>query len=290
MASCGNCGRDNPEGMRFCTNCGTTLPETSSLGGGSPSSSSVETLVLNAAPQTSPTNWPTIGQSYRPPAAPEPVKSKAGLIIGIVVVVLLLGIVAAGGVGYYFYSKSTDKVANGNTNQGVHLPSTEGDSDDNTNANKKASPTPTPTPADAQVFSPPTEPTKDASFTVYANGDWQLSQIAVLPLEEYRTSVDGIVDLAGAKAGLRAGGTNDAQFKSRRLFAEWPTGALLMRTRYADGHFGNTVATNAGGASGAWKNLPDERGMLEFRINDNQQQGNGGQFTIRVRLTRVPKS
>jgi hypothetical protein len=140
------------------------------------------------------------------------------------------------------------------------------------------------------MFAPPTVPTKDASFTVYANGDWQLSPIAVVPLEQYRTSVEGIVDLAGAKAGVRAGGTNDAALKSRRLFAEWPTGALLMRTRYADGRFSNTVATSAGGASGSWQNLPDERGMLEFRINDNQQQNNGGQFTIRVRLTRAPKT
>jgi hypothetical protein len=63
-----------------------------------------------------------------------------------------------------------------------------------------------------------------------------------------------------------------------------------MRTRYADGRFSNTVAVSAGGASGSWQNLPDERGMIEFRINDNAPQSNGGQFTVHVRLTRVPKS
>lgn len=288
MANCGKCGRDNAEGMRFCMSCGESLPETSSSGSSSPGSQSVETLVMSATPQTSPTNWPTIGNSYRPPTAPEPKKSRTGLVIGVVVAVLVIGVIAAGGVGYYFYSKSNDNAANGNTNEGVHT-SLVDDKNDNTNANKTSSPTPTPTPEVTQLFTPPTEPTQDASFTVYANGDWQLSQIAVVPLEEYRTSVEGIVDLAGAKAGVRAGGTNDAQFKSRRLFADWPTGALLMRTRYADGRFSNTVAV-AAGASGSWKNLPDERGMLEFRINDNLQQNNGGQFTIRKRHTRVAKS
>ena len=290
MASCGKCGRENPVGMLFCTNCGTSLPDTSSSGSSSPGSQSVETLVMNADSRTPPDNWPSIGNSYRPPTTPEPQKSRTGLIIGVVAVVLLVGIAAAGGVGYYFYSKSNDKVANGNSNEGVYTPSTVGNSNDNANANKKASPTPTPTPVNTQLFSPPTEPTKDATFTVYANGDWQLSPIAVVPLEKFTTSVDGIVDLAGAKAGIRAGGTNDAQFKSRRLFQEWPTGALLMRTRYADGHFGNTVATSAGGSNGSWVNLPDERGMIEFRINDNQQKDNGGQFTIHVRLTSAPKS
>lgn len=286
MANCGNCGRDNPQGMLFCTNCGTSLPDSSS--GSSRDAQSVETLVLNQAPQTSPTNWPNIGNSYKPPSVPEPPKSWAGVIIGVVVAVGLLVIVAAGGAGYYFYSKSSDKGSDGNTNEGVYSTSTVSDSNDNSNSNKKSSPTPTPTPANTQLFSPPTEPTKDASFTVYANGDWQLSPIAVVPLEKYRTSVEGIVDLVGAKAGVRSSGTNDAQLKSRRLFAEWPTGALLMRTRYADGRFSNTMAVTAG-VSGSWENLPDERGMLEFRINDNQQQNNGGQFTVRKRSTSAPK-
>lgn len=290
MAICGTCGRENAEGMLFCTNCGATIPDTPAHGGLGSGPSSVDTLVINSAPQTSPTNWPNIGDSYRSPAQPVPAsgKSRTGLIVGMVAAVLLLVILAAGGFGYYFYSRSSNEVANGNNNQGVYTPSTGNDSDDKSNSNRKASPTPTATPG--KLFEPPTEPTKDASFTVYANGDWQLSEIAVLPLERYTTTVQGIVDLAGAKAGLRAGGTNDAQFKSRRLFQEWPTGALLMRTRYADGRFSNTTATSAGGATGSWENLPDERGMLEFRINDNQQQNNGGQFTIRKRHTSLPKS
>lgn len=289
MASCGKCGKENPVGMLFCTNCGNSLPDSSSPGGSSPGSQSVETLVLNQSPQTSPTNWPSIGDSYRAPAAPAPPKSRTGLIVGIVVGVLLLGLIAAGGIGYYIYTKTEGTGVNRNANGEVYKSSTEGDSNSNENSNKKASPTPTPKPANTQLFTPPTEPTKDGSFTVYANGDWQLSQIAVVPLERYRTSVEGIVDLVGAKTGVRSSGTNDEQFKSRRLFADFPTGALLMRTRYADGRFSNTTAVTAG-SSGSWQNLPDERGFLEFRLNDKQQQNNGGQFTVRKRSTSAPKS
>jgi hypothetical protein len=306
MASCWKCGRENPEGMRFCTNCGEVLPEAPAHGsasgaGGTPDSSSLETLSFNPRPQTAPTNWPNFGDAYKqsmPPVAP-PKKSRVGLIVGIIVAALLVGLALIGGVGaYYYYSKSEPEVANENSNRGVYDPlddekentnNKNANENDNSNANQKPTPTPAPSPTPEQSFEPPTEPTKDGTFTVYANGDWQLSQIAVVPEEEYTTSVQGIVDLAGAKAGLRAGGTNDAKYKARRLFPEWPTGALLMRTRYADGRFSNTMAVAAGGATGYWKNLPDERGMLEFRINDNAPQGNGGQFTIRVKLTKVPK-
>lgn len=109
MASCGSCGRDNPEGMRFCTNCGATLPDVNAPFTGSQDSSSVETLSFRADPQTSPPNWPNIGNAYRTTAPPvsEP-KSRTGLIIGIIAAVFLLGIILTGvGVGYYYYSGST---------------------------------------------------------------------------------------------------------------------------------------------------------------------------------------
>ncbi len=289
MTRCWKCGRENPEGMRFCTNCGATIAEAA---GSAPGSSSFETLSLNPNPQTAPTNWPNFAEAYKSQTPPvtEAKKSKTGLIIGIIAAIGLLGIVAiGGGIGYYYYSGSQEEPANGNSKQGVYDPSTGGDKDKTANANAKPSPTPKTSPTPALSFAPPTEPTKDGTFTVYANGDWQLSQIAVVPEEKYTTTVEGIVDLAGAKAGIRAGGTKDAAYKSRRLFPEWPTGALLMRTRYADGRFSNTVAVAAGRANGSWENLPDERGMLEFRINDNTPENNGGQFTIRKKHTSVPK-
>jgi hypothetical protein len=273
--------------MRFCTSCGATIPDSSPLPN-DPYSSSADTLILEGNRQTTPTNWPNFADTYKPPPQiPEAKKSKAGLIIGILAAVVVVGLLAIGvGGAYFYYSKGDKEVPDDGDKRGVFDPSTD-DSPDNKKDDKSEKAKPSPT--NPQSFEPPTEPTKDGSFTVYANGEWQLSNIAVVPEEEYTTTVDGIVDLAGLKAGVRAGGTNNAETKSRRLFPEWPTGALLMRTRYADGRFSNTMAVAAGRATGSWKNLPDERGMLEFRINDNAPQNNGGQFTIRKKFTKVPK-
>ena len=285
MIRCGKCGSDNAEGMLFCTNCGTPLAAEPTGGSTSLNSSQHETLSFPAPPPTAPTGWPTVG-SYVPPQPPVSggrSRKNTGLIAGIIIV-LLLGVVgAAGALGWYIYSKSDTEVANKNQNNGNENVSP---SPSPTDSNANQRPTPKPSPSNMS-FEPPTVPTKEGTFTVYANEGWQLSNIAVVPYEKYTTKVDGLVDLAGAKAGIRAGGDKDAKLKSRRLFAEYPTGALLMRTRYANGRFSNTVAA---GTSGAWENLPDERGMLEFAVNDNAPQDNGGQFTVRVKMTSAPKN
>jgi hypothetical protein len=208
-------------------------------------------------------------------------------MIAIIVGALLLGLAGIGGLGaWYYYSSGTETANNGGIGLGDDTKNKNGSPSPKPTSNVNTEPTPAASPTSKQLFEPPTVPTKEGTFTVYANEGWQMSNIAVVPLEEFTTSVDGIVDVAGVKVGLRAGGTKDAQFKSRRLVPEFPTGALLMRTRYADGRYSNMVAA---GTSGSWQNLPDERGMLEFAINDNAPQNNGGQFTIRVKLTKVPK-
>ena len=292
MVRCWKCGRENEDGMRFCTNCGTALtPGQAGSGSGQagydPSSS--ETISFNAPPQTAfgagtpttPYTAPPFTESSPPP------KSKTGLIVGIIVGTLLLGLLGLGGVaGYYYYSNTKDATTNNcNSRQGTLDPDTKPTpSQANTNATPEGQPSPTPAPK--QLFEPPTTPTKEGSFTVYANEGWQMSNIAVVPLEQFTTTAEGIVDIAGVKTGVRAGGVNDAKFKSRRLFPEFPLGALIMRTRYADGRFSNMVTA---GTSGNWQNLPDERGMLEFIINDNAPQDNGGQFTVKVKLKSVPK-
>jgi hypothetical protein len=63
-----------------------------------------------------------------------------------------------------------------------------------------------------------------------------------------------------------------------------------MRTRYADGKTSNTVAMTTNGANGSWENNPYEIGKLEFCINDNAPEQNGGQFIVTKTFTSVPKA
>jgi hypothetical protein len=281
MVRCLKCGRENDEGMRFCTNCGT--PITQSPAGGPPGydPSTSETISFNAPPQTTMgMGTPTSPYTSSPPFTQSAPKSRTGMIVGIVVGALLLGLVALGAAGAYFYYSNQKEpvVVNDNRPRNTNGPDSK--------PTPEASPETSPSPSSKPGFEPPTEATREGSFTVYANEGWQLSDIAVVPREQYTSRVEGIVDISGVKTGINATGVKDEKFKSRRLFPEFPVGALLMRTRYADGKFSNMVATHI---NGNWENLPDERGMLEFIINDNAPQDNGGQFTIKVKMTKVPK-
>ena len=152
------------------------------------------------------------------------------------------------------------------------------------------SPSATPGATPQVSFTPPIEPTKKGTFTVYANGGWQLSEIDTVPLENFRTSVQGLIDLAGIKTSVSSKGVADAKTKSRRIYPEYPTGALMMRTRYADGKYSNVQPVTAAPSSGIWQNFPDERGRLEFCINDNAPEQNGGHFTVTKTMTSVPKT
>lgn len=291
MVRCWKCGRENEDTMRFCTNCGTPLMP-SQASEETIDSSQAATISFNAPPETisgrgvptNPYTTPTPPPSFTTSAP----KSRTGMVVGIIAGVLLLGIIGLGAVAaYYYYSNSKDVASNnGNTKQRTLGPDGKA-TPAPTNKNDNAGSEPSPTPASKQLFEPPTTPTKEGSFTVYANEGWQLSNIAVVPLEKFTSSTDGIVDIADVKTGARAGGVSDAKYKSRRLYSEFPVGALLMRTRYANGKYSNMVAA---GTSGSWQNLPDERGMLEFIINDNSPDKNGGQFTIRTKLTSAPKA
>src|ERR1043165_5185456 len=124
MVRCWKCGRENEEGMRFCTNCGTALTPSQagavggSAGGYDPSSS--ETISFNQPPPTAvgmggPTT-PYTAPPFTEPAPPP--KSKTGLIVGIIAAVTLLGLIAVGAVGaYYYYSNKDVSVDNGNNKE-----------------------------------------------------------------------------------------------------------------------------------------------------------------------------
>lgn len=288
MVRCWKCGTENDSTMRFCTNCGSALTPSQAGGAGGYDPSQSETISFNNPPNTATgMGTPTSPYTAAPSFAGSAPKSRIGMIIGIIAGALLIGIIGLGAIGAYVYYSSGNDVATGNrTKRPRGLGPDEKPTPSPANTNATPSGAPSPSPAPKQSFEPPTEPTKEGSFTVYANEGWQLSDIAVVPLEKYTSTADGIADIAEVKTGVRAGGVKDDKFKSRRLYAEFPVGALVMRTRYADGRFSNMVAV---GTSGSWVNLPEERGMLEFIINDNSPKDNGGQFTIKVKMRSVPK-
>lgn len=283
MKKCFACGNDNPDQMAFCLECGKPLSSpptgwnagdqtTSSMGGPQTvAGKSVETRFYG---QGFTINTDTAEQ---PPGTqtgiPAPKKSRKGLVIGLVAAaVAVLGMGTAAIIGGYLYLSSG--ALDGNRNAAPT----------NSNSNTNSGPNATPTPVAS--FTPPTEATKTATFTVNANSGWQLSDIDTVPLEDFKTTATGLIDLSGLKGNVGPKGITDQASKSRRLVADFPTGALLMRTRYADGNYSNVQAIKS---SGSWQNFQDERGRIEFCVNDNAPQNNGGQFTVTVKMTKVPK-
>ncbi|NJM52760.1 MAG: hypothetical protein HC846_04820 [Blastocatellia bacterium] len=283
MKKCQKCFSENDNLMSFCWECGTPLPssyETTAKTEEFPAQSLPSApTVYGGKPETETVVNQRVGftSNFQ---QPQPPKSKKGifLLIGGIAAVLFLGLAALAGIVV------------------ISLIPTQ-----NNNVTVKTSPTPwtivkpptpqlTPTATPQVSFTPPTEPTKKGSFTIYANQGWQLSNIDVVPLEEFRTTVQGKIDISGIRTGVSSSGVSDAKTKVRRIYPEFPTGALLMRTRYADGKYSNIVAVSGSGTNGNWKNYPDERGKIEFCINDNAPENNGGQFTVNVIMTRVPKT
>lgn len=280
MKKCQKCFSENDDLMSFCWECGTPLPNTISSDAKTeqfpaPSYSSAPT-VYSGIPEAETVVNKKYGvtSNFQQPQPPPKSKKSLFLVIFGIVAFLGLGIIAAAGIAIYSLIPVPKPTP---TPIGIVKTPT-----------PRVSPTVLPTATPQTSFTPPTEPTKRGTFTIYANQGWQLSDIDVVPLEEFTTRVDGKADISGIKTGVSASGVADAKTKSRRIYPEFPTGALLMRTRYADGKYSNVVAISASGANGNWKNYPDERGKIEFCLNDNAPENNGGQFTVTVNLTRVP--
>jgi hypothetical protein len=277
MRKCQNCQFENEDLMSFCLECGTPLANLTAPLQNSP------TVAFNTTPTVFGQNSETetiVGKqsnftsNFEPPTPTQPKNNKTLLLLGGIVALLFLVVGAISAVVVYNLIPPPSPTP-------IPLVKTPTP----TNSPTPAVKTPTP-----QVsFTPPTEPTKKGSFTIYANAGWQLSNIDVVSLEEFTTSVQGKIDVSGVKTGVSSSGVNDAKTKVRRIYPEFPTGALLMRTRYADGKYSNVVAVTAAGATGSWQNYPDEVGKLEFCVNDNAPESNGGQFTVTATMTRVPK-
>jgi len=93
-------------------------------------------------------------------------------------------------------------------------------------------------------------------------------------------TVSGRYDLDGIRDNVTAKGVSS--HRSRRVFSKFRTGALLMRTHYPDGRHSNIQAVTTGRD---WENFPDEKGHLEFMVNDKEFEGNYGTLQIKFQKT-----
>jgi len=280
MKICPKCGRQNSDGMFYCLDCGEEITGPPVAGWPLSEAKTAEFAETATVVRNQPLATQNVGTAYT--AQTEPSGSKKIFVVlgGLAALVLLMIIGLVAIIGYNYFSKPRSTVTTGSN-------STSSNSNKTSMGNNSSSPAANATPAVS--FTPPTDPTRSGTFTVYANGGWQLSPIDTVPLEEFRTKVEGKVDISGVKTGITASGVTDAASKLRRVYPEYPTGALLMRTRYADGKFSNVMAMAGSGVSGSWQNFPDERGRMEFCVNDNAPDKNGGQFTVTLTFTRIGK-
>ncbi len=266
MKKCQNCGYENDSTMNFCLECGIQLV-------GNPLSAA-KTEIL-----------PATGRSVPTVALPKKKSRKYFWIFGglaSLLILLLLGFITT----LYLTRRF------GQNNASVKTPTPM------ISPTRKSSPTPRKaadvgspnasveppeteeTIAPNPKFTPPTKPTARGVFNVEADKNWQLSNLDVVPNEKFVLLGMGSVNLREIGQGVSPEGIADRKHQSRRLFPEFPTGALLMRTRYADGKYSKISVVKTKNSTGVWQNAPDEHGKLEFCINDNAPEGNDGEFVV----------
>lgn len=286
MKKCQNCGNKNADGMNFCSDCGTTLknlPQMVVPLGEITDQTSTEQITdsFGAERETE-----TVVANRFQPRVPtistqKPQSSKKIFVIfgGIFAIILLIFTGAFAMLFFYFQSKK----------QIIELKPTPAP----TRRIEKETPTRTPsvTPESSPektpevTFTPPEEPTQKDSFTISANReDWQLSEIYTVSSETFNSSSSGTIRLAEIKGNISPKGVNTN--KERRIYKQFPTGALLMRTRFADGKTSNIQSVSV---SDVWENYPEESGRLEFLINDNAPENNDGKFIVTIEMVSVPE-
>ena len=144
--------------------------------------------------------------------------------------------------------------------------------------------TPTPGPTPEKYVTTPVNPigpaSKRGSFTIKANQKWQISKIRTVGSQNFRVVAFGTYKLSGIRNRVSARGVSG--HTHRRIFKQYNTGALLMRTHYPDGSHSNIQPVAAGQF---WQNYPKERGLLEFIVNDNRMENNSGSLRITFRST-----
>ncbi len=275
MNTCSGCGLQLDKEMRFCRACGAVVNQPprmvvplENIG----NQSDLATEVFEKDPQDEPRYYlstPTISSK-------KPQNGKMiFFVFGALFTVFVL-LVSAAGVLVYLYFQSTDRTETVKT-----APS---------QTPKKESPKPSPSPSPTAqetpetVLKPQKNPTRFGSFSVDGKSEkWQISEIETIESERFSTGVRGTSTLHGIGANITAEGIEGNE--ERRIYSEYPTGALLMRTRLANGKVSVIQAISD---SDEWKNDPDESGRIEFLINDNKPENNKGGFIVSVKMLRVP--
>lgn len=271
VKKCKNCGYENDSTMNFCLECGIQLV-------GNPLSAA-KTEVL-----------PATGQSASTVVLPKKKSRKYFWIFGglaSLLILLLLGFVAT----LYLARRLEQNNASVKTPTPVISPTRKSSptprksADINSSKDSVEPPeTEEATTAPDPSFTPPAKPTAQGVFNVKANKNWQLSNLDVVPNEKFVLLAVGSVNLGEIEKDVSPEGIADKKYQTRRLFPEFPAGALLMRTRYADGKYSKISAVTSKNSTGIWQNAPDERGRLEFCINDNAPDSNDGEFVVSLAI------
>ncbi len=270
MKKCQNCGYENDSTMNFCLECGMRLV-------GNPLHAA-KTEVL-----------PLAGRSVPTVELPKKKSRKNFWIFGglaSLLILLLLGFVAT----LYLASKFKQNNASVKTPTPTISPTrktspTPRKSADAGSSNASVEPTENEeTTAPDPKFTPPAKPTAQGVFNVKADKNWQLSNFDVVPNEKFVLLAVGNINLGEIEKNVSPDGVADKKYQTRRLFPEFSVGALLMRTRYADGKYSKISAVAAKNSTGIWQNAPDESGRLEFCINDNAPDGNDGVFVVSLAI------
>lgn len=292
MKKCHGCGYENSDVMNYCLECGDDLPDTPQMvvpldtidmhGAEKPS----ELVTENYEKETVVNNRFGVQQSIPTSQAQQFQQSKSRsntkLLLAIgggIFAVMAFIVVAALGMVLYTMQEQTPEPSRpivSKTPQKDDVPTPIPDDDLPPPPTPKVEDTPN-TDTDTITFPAPTSPTKKGTYTVKNVSGWQLSEIKTVGSQNFRVRSSGRIDLDEIKDNVSSKGVNG--YEDRRIYKEFRTGALLMRTHYPDGSHSIIQPVAAGEY---WQNEPDEKGKIEFLINDNSPESNSGDFTVTV--------
>jgi hypothetical protein len=299
MNKCQGCGYENTEVMNFCLECGSSLAgepqmvvplETVNIQNAETFVDRVtenyekETIVNNRfdLPQQNFRTFQTSPQTQRN-------NSKLFLVLGGGLIGLIL-LVFTGIAGIAFIALQSQPKPKTLVSIPKETPERSPEIYPEETPEELPEETPQPTPVskptpdnETITFPVPRIPTKRATFRVEAVSGWQLSEIKTVSLENFRVQTRGTIKLDGISQRISARGING--YQNRRIFKQFRTGALLMRTHYPNGNHSNIQAVAAGEY---WQNYKNETGKIEFFINDNEAENSSGEFTINFAMINVP--